>query len=69
MRWLMITRKLDPTDDRAGFVMRWIEALAARLDHLDVICQEHAYPALPANATVYSMGKESGAGGSRRRGA
>jgi glycosyltransferase involved in cell wall biosynthesis len=62
MRWLMITRKLDPTDDRAGFVMRWIEALAARLDHLDVICQEHAYPALPANATVYSMGKESGAG-------
>jgi glycosyltransferase involved in cell wall biosynthesis len=62
MRWLMITRKLDPTDDRAGFVMRWVEALATRLDHLDVICQEHANPALPANVTVYSMGKESGAG-------
>jgi glycosyltransferase involved in cell wall biosynthesis len=62
MRWLMITRKLDPTDDRAGFVMRWIEALATRLDHLDVIGQEHANPALPANMTMYSMGKESGAG-------
>jgi glycosyltransferase involved in cell wall biosynthesis len=62
MRWLMITRKLDPADDRAGFVMRWIEALAARLDHLDVICQGHANPTLPGNVTVYSMGKESGAG-------
>jgi glycosyltransferase involved in cell wall biosynthesis len=62
MRWLIITRKLDPADDRAGFVMRWIEALAARLDHLDVICQEHANPALPANVTMVSMGKESGAG-------
>jgi glycosyltransferase involved in cell wall biosynthesis len=62
MRWLMITRKLDPTDDRAGFVMRWVEALAARLDYLDVICQETANPALPGNVTAYSMGKESGAG-------
>ncbi len=62
MRWLMITRKLDPDNDRSGFVMRWIEALAARLDHLDVICQEHANPTLPDNVTIYSMGKESGAG-------
>jgi glycosyltransferase involved in cell wall biosynthesis len=62
MRWLMITRKLDPADDRAGFVMRWIEALAARLDHLDVICQETTNPKLPGNVAAYSMGKESGAG-------
>ena len=62
MRWLMITRKLDPDDDRAGFVVRWVEELAARLDHLDVICQERAHPRLPANVTVSSMGKESGAG-------
>jgi glycosyltransferase involved in cell wall biosynthesis len=62
MRWLMITRKLDPTDDRAGFVMRWIEALAERLDYLDVICQEQAYPRLPANVAMHSMGKESGVG-------
>ncbi len=62
MRWIMITRKLDPADDRMGFVMRWVEALAARLDHLDVICQESADPALPGNVRAYSMGKESGAG-------
>lgn len=62
MCWLMITRKLDPQDDHVGFVMRWVETLAARLDHLDVICQETAHPVLPPNVTAYSMGKESGAG-------
>ncbi|MBN1564722.1 MAG: glycosyltransferase family 4 protein [Anaerolineae bacterium] len=62
MRWLMITRKLDPADDRTGFVMRWVEELAARLDQLDVICQEHADPILPENVTLYSMGKEAGVG-------
>lgn len=62
MRWLMITRKLDPADDRLGFVMRWVEELAARLDHLDVICQEQHINKLPGNVTVYSMGKENGTG-------
>ena len=62
MRWLLITRKLDPADDHVGFVMRWVEMLAARLDYLDVICQEHANPPLPGNVTLYSMGKEAGAG-------
>ena len=62
MRWIMITRKLDPADDRAGFVIRWVEKLAAKLDHLNVICQEHADPDLPDNVTLYSMGKESGVG-------
>ena len=61
MRWLLITRKLDPADDHVGFVMRWVEALAARLDRLDVICQEHADPPLSANVTLHSMGKEAGA--------
>jgi glycosyltransferase involved in cell wall biosynthesis len=62
MRWIMITRKLDPVNDRTGFVMRWVEELAARLDRLDVICQEHANPALPDHVRLYSMGKESGVG-------
>ncbi len=62
MRWLLITRKLDPADDHVGFVMRWVEALAARLDRLDVICQETAHPPLPANVRAVSMGKERGAG-------
>ncbi|MBI5960507.1 MAG: glycosyltransferase family 4 protein [Chloroflexi bacterium] len=62
MRWLLITRKLDPDDARTGFMLRWVEGLAARMDHLDVICQENAGPDLPANVRAYSMGKESGAG-------
>ncbi len=62
MRWLMITRKLDPHDARTGFVMRWVEALAARLDHLDVICQEYADPIMPENVSVCSLGKETGVG-------
>lgn len=61
MRWLMVVRKLDANDDRQGFVLRWIEALAARLDHLDLICQETHDPSLPANVSVTSLGKESGA--------
>jgi len=62
VRWLLITRKLDPTDDHVGFVIRWVETLAARLDHLDVICQEHANSPSPDNVTLVSMGKEAGAG-------
>jgi glycosyltransferase involved in cell wall biosynthesis len=62
MRWLMITRKLDPADDRLGFVIRWVEELAARLDHLDVICQELHTSDLPGNVSAYSMGKETGVG-------
>jgi glycosyltransferase involved in cell wall biosynthesis len=62
MRWLMVTRKLDPADNRTGFVMDWVRALAARLDQLDVICQETAHPALPDNVRAFSMGKEYGAG-------
>lgn len=62
MRWIVVTRKLDPADAMVGFVMRWVEGLAARLDHLDVICQETVAPPLPPNVTAHSMGKEAGAG-------
>lgn len=57
-----MTRKLDPADDRTGFMLRWVEALAARLDHLDVICQEQRTTALPSNVRAFSLGKERGAG-------
>ena len=57
MRWLLLTRKLDPADDRTGFMMRWVEKLAARLDHLDVICQEQRTTDLPPNVRAFSLGK------------
>jgi len=62
MRWLMITQKLAPDDDFLGFMMRWVEKLAARLDHLDVICQEQRTTDLPPNVRAFSLGKERGAG-------
>lgn len=61
MHWLMITRILDPADELAGFTVRWVNKLAARLDHLDVICQEQAASVVvPDNVRVHSMGKEAG---------
>ncbi len=62
MRWLMLTRVLDPHSQALGFTVRWVEELAARLDHLDIICQTHSNPTLPPNVRFYSMGKERGAG-------
>jgi len=62
MRWLMLTRLLDPADDIVGFAARWVAELAARVDQLDVICQEDRGAELPPNVTVYRMGKETGAG-------
>ena len=58
MHWLMITQQLNPQANALSFVLRWVEELAARLDHLTIICQGKADIALPPNVTVYSMGKE-----------
>ncbi len=58
----MLTRVLDPDSQALGFTVRWVEELAARLDHLDIICQTHTHPTLPSNVRFYSMGKERGAG-------
>jgi glycosyltransferase involved in cell wall biosynthesis len=58
---LMITQKVDRDDDVLGYVHGWIERLAARLEHLHVLGLWVGPYALPANVTVYSMGKEKGA--------
>ncbi|MBI3305363.1 glycosyltransferase family 4 protein [Candidatus Parcubacteria bacterium] len=62
MKLLMITRKIDPADPRASFTIGWVEALAARVEQLNVICQERGAWTAPANVRVYSLGKEIGAG-------
>ncbi|MBI2624115.1 glycosyltransferase family 4 protein [Candidatus Parcubacteria bacterium] len=58
----MITRKIDPTDTLAGFTVRWIAALAERVQRLDVICQERRTWVAPSNVRIFSLGKEAGAG-------
>jgi glycosyltransferase involved in cell wall biosynthesis len=62
MRLLMITQKLDPTDPILAFVIEWVRGLAARVEHLDILCLEVNLPSgtLPANVTTHSMGKDRG---------
>ena len=58
----MLTQKLDPADQVLAFTIGWVEALAARLDRLDVLCLEQRTSALPSNVRVWSMGKERSVG-------
>ena len=62
MRVLMLTRRVDKDDSRAGFAHAWIERLARheRIDRLDVICLERGWVDLPPGVRVASMGKERG---------
>ena len=56
---------IDPAHDIAGFVLDWIRALAAKLEHLEVIALEVVDLAgadLPGNVRVTSLGKEKGFG-------
>ena len=62
----MITQKLDESDSLLAFTIGWVRALAARVEHLHVLCQERRLETLtaplPANVTTWSMGKERGYG-------
>lgn len=60
----MITQKLDPADSILAFTIEWVRRMAARVEALDVLCLESRIPpdALPANVTVWSMGKDRGVG-------
>jgi len=61
MNLLFITRKVDRSDSRTGFVFDWLTALAGKLDKLYVICQEQGdVSGLPVNVEIQSLGKEKG---------
>lgn len=62
MKLLFITQKVDKNDDVLGVYHRWIEELASRFEKVSVICLYRGRVELPANVSVYSLGKESGAG-------
>ena len=57
MRLLLITPKLDPTDDLFGHVNGWATALARRLDRLYVLALWPGRPDLPPNARFATLGK------------
>ena len=60
---VFVTQKIDERDPVLGFVPRLVAALADRVDVVTVIANEvtSPLPALPANVSVASLGKERGA--------
>jgi glycosyltransferase involved in cell wall biosynthesis len=63
VRLLLITPKLDPTDDLFGHVNSWARALAQRVDRLYVVALWPGRPDLPPNARFATLGKASDQGG------
>ena len=66
MNVLFITQELDQASDVLGITPVWIDALARRVDHVHVLALGVGHVVLPANVSVSSMGKETGAGRAAR---
>jgi glycosyltransferase involved in cell wall biosynthesis len=63
MKLLIVTRKIDRNDERAGFFFDWVLEFAKNLDKLIIICQELGDASgLPSNVEIHSLGKERGKG-------
>ena len=58
---LIVTQAVDLDDPVLGFFHRWIEEFSKHSDTLSVICLKEGRHSLPANVSVYSLGKERGA--------
>src|SRR5262245_50450556 len=63
MRLLLITPKVDLTDDLFGHVNGWATALANRVERLYVVALWPGRPQLPANARFATLGKAAAVGG------
>lgn len=57
VRLLLITPKVDPTDNLFGHVNSWAVALAKRVERLYVVALWPGHPDLPANARFATLGK------------
>ena len=60
MHLLFITQKVDRADWLLGFTHGWLQALAACVERLTVICLAQGETDLPPNVKVISLGKERG---------
>lgn len=60
MKLLIITQTIDRSDSVLGFMHRWVARFARDCEHVHVICLRAGEYDLPANVTVYSLGKELG---------
>jgi glycosyltransferase involved in cell wall biosynthesis len=66
MNLLLFNLVTDAVDPVLGFTSRWIRALAAIVDHIDVVTMRAGLVDVPANVAVHSVGKERGYGEPRR---
>lgn len=66
MNLLIVTQKIHKDDDNLGFFHRWAEEFAKHVSRVNIITNFHGISTLPANVSVYSLGKESGAGKIKR---
>lgn len=60
MNLLMFNLAVDDKHVTLAFSLRWIEALAARFKHIDVVTMTAGHHQLPSNVTVWSVGRERG---------
>ncbi|MFL5540231.1 MAG: glycosyltransferase family 4 protein [Longimicrobiaceae bacterium] len=65
MRLLLLNLAMDADHPILGFATRWVAALAARAESVDVITLTAGRLELPANVRVFSLGKERGYGRAR----
>jgi glycosyltransferase involved in cell wall biosynthesis len=67
-RLIFVTQRVDHADPILGFVPGWIDALATRVDRVEVIANEVLLvpPRLADNVRVVSLGKERGVSHFRR---
>ena len=65
-RLLLFNLATDADDPILGFTTAWINALASRMDAIDVVTMRVGRLAVGANVRVYSVGKERGFSEARR---
>lgn len=60
MRLLLFNLRTDVDDTALGFTTAWINAIAPRWEHVDVVTLHAGRLELPDNVTVHSAGREHG---------
>ncbi len=65
-RLLLFNLAMDENNSALNFTVNWVNALAERFDHIDVVTMQKGDPQVAPNVTVYSIGKERGYSEPRR---
>lgn len=58
MRLLILTQKIDQSDDILGFFHGWVKELSQAYEKITVVCLQKGSVSLPSNVEVFSLGKE-----------